>query len=120
MIKKVLITGATGNIGSYAIPQLIKEGVSVRAYVHNKAHAEKINLQGVEIIEGDYLNNEALEKAAKGTDAVVSITAANPDAVATGISNNQCCKTCRSEASCEDFSYKSRQRCSYRKRETAF
>lgn len=42
MSKKVLITGATGNIASLAIPALIGNGVTVRAFVRNAQKAKSI------------------------------------------------------------------------------
>lgn len=81
MTKKILVTGATGNIAGIVIPQLVAKGILVNAFVRNKANAEKIKLPGVEIFEGDYSNQDSLNSAAKGTDAVLSITAANSNAV---------------------------------------
>lgn len=84
MSKKVLITGATGNIASLAIPALIQNGLSVRAFVRNPKKAESLQKWGVEIFEGDLSNQEALNEAAKGMDAVLSITPAGPDAITQG------------------------------------
>lgn len=39
-MKKVFITGATGNIASYVIPQLIDAGISVNALVKDKTKAD--------------------------------------------------------------------------------
>lgn len=84
MSKKVLITGATGNIASLAIPALVQNGLSVRAFVRNPKKAENMQKLGVEIFEGDLSNQEALNEAAKGMDAVLSITPAGPDAITQG------------------------------------
>ena len=81
MYKKVLVTGATGNIAGYIIPQLSAKGISVNAYVHHKSKADKIKMKGVEIFEGNYTDQNTLNAAAKGTDAVVSITPLNANAV---------------------------------------
>ena len=84
MSKKILITGATGNIASLAIPALIKNGLTVRAFVRDPKKAESLQKLGVEIFEGDLSDQEALNEAAKGLDAVLSITPAGPNAVAQG------------------------------------
>jgi uncharacterized protein YbjT (DUF2867 family) len=82
MYRKVLVTGATGNIASLVIPQLVAKGIQVNAYVHNKSKADKIKQKGVEIFEGEFTDQNAMNEAAKGTDAVLSITPPNENAVA--------------------------------------
>lgn len=82
MFNKILITGATGNIAGLVIPQLFAKGIQINAFVHNKSKADKIKLKGVEIFEGEFTNPNSLIAAAKGTDAVLSITPPNGNAVA--------------------------------------
>ncbi len=84
MAKTILVTGATGNIGSMVIPQLLSSGANVRAYVHNADKAQGLKDQGVEVFVGDFSDQVALDKAADGVDAVLAITPPNPDAVAQG------------------------------------
>ena len=85
MAKTILITGATGNIGSLVVPQLLAAGANVRAYVHNPEKAQGLKDQGVEVFVGDFNDQESLNKAADGVDAVFAITPPNPDAVAQGL-----------------------------------
>ncbi len=92
MSKKVLITGATGNIATLAIPSLIENGLSVRAFVRNAQKAEGLKKGGVEIFEGDLSNQQAIHAAAEGMDAVLSITPAGPEAVAQGNAVTQAAK----------------------------
>ena len=80
MARKVLVTGASGNIGGGVVPQLIKQGVDVRVYVRDAAKAEKLKAAGAEPFVGDFLDAAKIEAAAKGTDAVVSITPPGPTA----------------------------------------
>lgn len=80
MSKKVLVTGATGNIASLVIPQLIEKGVSVRAFVRNVSKAEKWKKMGVEIVEGEFSSADQLNEATKGMDVVLSITPPSEDA----------------------------------------
>ena len=84
MNNTVLVTGATGNIGSLVIPELVKRGVSVRAYVRDTAKASLLRAQGVTLFEGDFSDQQGLNRAAAGVDAVLAITPANPKAVEQG------------------------------------
>jgi uncharacterized protein YbjT (DUF2867 family) len=84
MPKTILITGATGNIASLVIPQLLKVGANVRAYVRDAEKASSLTDQGVTLCIGDFDNQEALNSAAEGVDAILAITPPNPDAVAQG------------------------------------
>src|SRR5438105_78370 len=82
MPKKILITGATGNIAGLVIPQLLEKGVEVKAYTHHADKAEKFAAMGAEIIEGDFSEASKLNAAANGVDVVISITPANQNSVA--------------------------------------
>ena len=44
--KPILVTGATGNISSLVIPQLLASGSKVRALVHNADKAKSALGQG--------------------------------------------------------------------------
>ena len=73
---KVLVTGATGLIGSYLTEALAKEGNSVRSLV--EPDCNKISrLAGldVEIIKADIRDVDAVEKAVKGCDQVYHLAA---------------------------------------------
>lgn len=83
MEKTILVTGASGNIGSLVIPQLLEAGATVRAFVHDKDKASSLG-NNVQLFEGDFMNQEALDKAADGVDAILAITPANPDAIKQG------------------------------------
>lgn len=80
MDRKVLITGASGNVAGGVLPQLVKQGVAVKAYVRDEAKAAKLKAMGVEPVFGDFMDGAKLEAAAKGMDAVVSITPPGPNA----------------------------------------
>jgi len=84
MAKKILVTGATGNIASLVIPQLLENGVEVRAYVRDPQKAGSLKDAGVEIVQGDFSDKDALVNAASGVDAILAITPPNPDAVVQG------------------------------------
>jgi uncharacterized protein YbjT (DUF2867 family) len=84
MSKKVLVTGATGNIASLVIPQLIQAGLEVNAYIHDAAKGAQLTDQGVKVFVGEFTDQEKMNEAATGVDAVLAITPPNPDAVAQG------------------------------------
>ncbi|MFQ5400673.1 MAG: SDR family oxidoreductase [Anaerolineae bacterium] len=79
--SKVLVTGATGNIGSSLIPALIGSGVAVRALVRDEAKAQALRDQGVEVVIGDLDKPESLDAAFNGVDKLFLLTSGNPDAV---------------------------------------
>jgi uncharacterized protein YbjT (DUF2867 family) len=84
MSKTILITGATGNIAGYVIPALLENGANVRAYVRNPEKAKQLEERGVQVFLGDFMDQDALIKAAENVDAILAITPPNPDAVAQG------------------------------------
>jgi NAD(P)H dehydrogenase (quinone) len=70
MNHKILITGATGSTGGHAITELLKQGVPIRAMVHRlDERSEKLAAQGVEIIQGDLSDFDAVSAALKGISA---------------------------------------------------
>ena len=66
-MKKILITGATGATGSNAIKKLLELKVSVRALVHSvDDRSKKLSAQGVEVVQGDLTDFDAVRAALKG------------------------------------------------------
>jgi NAD(P)H dehydrogenase (quinone) len=64
---KILITGATGDTGGYAIEQLLQKGHPVRALVHRlDDRSKRLADKGVEVVAGDYLDLDATRAAVKG------------------------------------------------------
>jgi UDP-glucose 4-epimerase len=68
---RVLITGATGRVGSRLVKQLAVRGYDVRALVRDPGRAAGLRAQRVEIMRGDLLDPISLESAVKRVDAVV-------------------------------------------------
>jgi len=84
MKKTILVTGATGNIGSYVIPQLLEAGTRVRALVRNVSKASSLAEAGITLFEGDFSNPEKVKRAVSDVDAILAITPAGPEAVIQG------------------------------------
>jgi NAD(P)H dehydrogenase (quinone) len=64
---KILITGATGDTGGYAIDRLLELGREVRALAHAKdERSEKLRERGVEVVYGDLLDFGQVRAALDG------------------------------------------------------
>lgn len=74
-----IILGATGQIGSMLVDNLIKRGQSVRAVVRNGSKAEGLRSKGIEISIADYFDVEALKKAFQGGSLAFLLTPENPE-----------------------------------------
>jgi len=81
MTKKVLVTGATGNIGSQLVPRLAAyDDIDVRAFVHHAEKAAPLKAVGAELALGTFEDPQAVRVAVDGIDTIVLITAMNPHA----------------------------------------
>jgi dihydroflavonol-4-reductase len=71
----VLLTGATGFLGSAVLRRLVAEGEAVRVLV--RPSSDRRNLEGVdcEIVEGDLSEPESLRPAVAGCDALYHVAA---------------------------------------------
>jgi dihydroflavonol-4-reductase len=75
---KILVTGATGFVGSYIIKDLIQHGYQVRALRRSNRlpfWIEKSMLDKVEWVDGDILDIVSLEDAMDGIDTVIHAAA---------------------------------------------
>jgi uncharacterized protein YbjT (DUF2867 family) len=66
----ILVTGATGPIGSALLPRLVQLGAPVRALAHSDRGRAQIERQGAEAVEGHFDRPETLEAAMRGCDHV--------------------------------------------------
>jgi NAD(P)H dehydrogenase (quinone) len=65
--RKILITGATGDTGGYAVEQLLQKGHEIRALVHRiDDRSRRLKDKGVEVVAGDYLDLGAMRTAVQG------------------------------------------------------
>src|ERR1700760_284601 len=79
-MNRVLITGATGNIGGHVLTQLLAKGSPVRALVRNPEKAAFA--AEVEIAPGDLTDPETLDKALEGIETVFLVWVAPAEAAA--------------------------------------
>jgi UDP-glucose 4-epimerase len=72
---KILVTGATGKVGSRLAKRLAQRGDQVRALVRDPARAADLREAHIALAEGDLLRPESLAPAVSGVDAVVHCAA---------------------------------------------
>lgn len=72
---KILITGATGKVGSRLARRLARQGHHVKALVRDSARAAALLGNQLEVVEGDLLNPDSLGFAVQGAAAVVHCAA---------------------------------------------
>ncbi len=73
----ILVTGATGNVGSQVVEQLVKRGAEVRALVRD---ATKAKLPaGVSAVQGELLDVDSLRGAFKGVSTLFLLNAVAAD-----------------------------------------
>ena len=70
---KVLVTGATGFVGSHVADRLIEKGHEVRALVRQTSSMAWLDGKSIEQVKGNMLEAESLEHAVKNVDAVVHV-----------------------------------------------
>jgi nucleoside-diphosphate-sugar epimerase len=70
---KVFVTGATGNIGSALVRELLSAGHSVLGLTRSDTGANKLKAAGAEPLYGTLADLEVLKKAAAGCDAVAHL-----------------------------------------------
>lgn len=74
-----IILGATGQVGSMLVDNLLKKGQPVRAVIRNSLKAQELINKGAEVKIADYFDVEALKKAFQGGHAVFLLTPENPE-----------------------------------------
>ena len=72
---KVLVTGATGFVGSHVAERLVQDGHKVRTVVRPTSDTGFIDELGVEKIVGDLTEPECIKRAVDGVDAIVHCAA---------------------------------------------
>jgi nucleoside-diphosphate-sugar epimerase len=72
---KLLLTGATGRVGSRLLPRLVAQGHDVRAVARSGVAAERVKAAGAEPVLADLLDPDGYRAALGGRDAVVHLAA---------------------------------------------
>src|SRR6516162_6714317 len=80
--SKILITGATGDTGGYAIEQLLQNGRQVRALVHRiDDRSKRLEDKGVQVAAGDYLDLDAMRTVLQGVQRAYFVYPIRPGIV---------------------------------------
>src|ERR1039457_4448963 len=80
-MKKVLVTGAGGFIGSHLVEKLVQNGCKVRAFVHYNSKnswgwLENSNYKdSIEVVAGDIRDTDIIRHAVRGVDTVYHLAA---------------------------------------------
>ena len=79
-MMKVLVVGATGDVGSAAAKIAVTKGHAVRALVRSTSNRDKLGeaKEKVEFFEGDMLDTASLERALQGIDGIIVSIRLNP------------------------------------------
>lgn len=72
---KILVTGATGKVGSRLAKRLAQRSDQVCALVRDRTRAAYLREDRIELIEGDLLDADSLTAAVRGVDVVVHCAA---------------------------------------------
>jgi uncharacterized protein YbjT (DUF2867 family) len=81
MMTKILVTGATGNVGSQVVRELRERGVSARAFVRDADRAWAIFGNGVDLAVGDFSDTGSIHGALEDVDRVYLSSADGPQKV---------------------------------------
>jgi uncharacterized protein YbjT (DUF2867 family) len=74
----ILVTGATGHVGSELVRLLAEAGAPTRALIHSPAKAAPIQRLGVQTAVGDYEQPDTLDAAMDGCDQLFLLSPASP------------------------------------------
>ncbi|MGQ0560844.1 MAG: NAD-dependent epimerase/dehydratase family protein [Gemmatimonadota bacterium] len=75
-VETLLVTGATGFVGSHVVEAARGQPFRLRALVRKQSDAEKLERQGVSCVRGSLADAAALREAVSGADAVLHLAAA--------------------------------------------
>ena len=80
--EKILITGATGNVGRSLVKHLHTAEVDLRTLAHDEHEARSMRELGVEPVVGNFLKPETLGPALEGVSTIFLLTPIHPEQVA--------------------------------------
>jgi len=81
MSNTILVTGATGNVGSQVVQQLVAAGITPRVAVRSINKAESLKKAGAEPVEMDLDRPETVQPAFAGVDKVFLVSPFVPNMV---------------------------------------
>ncbi|HEY7790774.1 MAG TPA: NAD(P)H-binding protein [Vicinamibacterales bacterium] len=81
---KVLVTGATGHVGSAVVAELVKRGVAVRAFTRKEPRPGTFP-PAVDVALGDLLDPASVEAAMQGVDKLFLLNAVGTDELTQGL-----------------------------------
>jgi len=74
-MRKALVTGAAGFIGSHVVRALLQENIAVRAFIYPGESTANLAGLDVERIQGDVLDQSAVDRAMTGVDGLFHLAA---------------------------------------------
>ena len=74
----IMVTGATGKVGSEAVLLLRQKQLPVRAFVRDAQKARALTESGAEIVEGDFDDPASVDKALTGVTSLILVSPAVP------------------------------------------
>lgn len=80
MNPKILVTGATGTIGSFVVDQLKEKEIDFKALVRSEEKGRKLAEKGINTVVGDFADPASLEKALEGIEKVFLLSVTSPEA----------------------------------------
>lgn len=99
---KVFVTGATGNIGSAVVAELLAHGHTVLGLARSAGSAQKLEAVGAEAVRGELADLEVIREAAKRADGCIHLAFSNdfssPETIAAGVAEETAAITAISEA----------------------
>ncbi len=75
---QILVTGASGFVGTNLVHRLIEEGHRVTALIRTRSHSYRLPDRGVDLIYGDLSDIQSLKAAVEGKDIIFNLAAALP------------------------------------------
>ena len=78
---KILVSGATGNVGTALLSYLDTTENDVRVLTHDESKAQSLRDQGLEVVVGDLSQQDTLGPAVVGVDTVFLLTPPVPEQV---------------------------------------
>src|SRR5690348_13452841 len=73
---RVLVTGATGFVGSHTAEHLLSQGHQVRALARPSSNLVWLEGKPIEVVNGNMLDPSSLKAAMEGIDAIIHIAGA--------------------------------------------